>query len=143
MVHQSALHGQVADEQVLGHIQLGRDGQLLVNAGHARRNGLLGRFEVDFLAVDQILTSVPGMGAGHDLDQRRFSRAVLSAQRVDLALTDIERDAVQRLYAGENLFNAFEFNKGLSCTQSLFPLLCFGPAILSPMARPISIWQFI
>ena len=90
VVHQTALHGQVANEQVLCHVQLGRDGQFLIHTGNTLGNAFGGGLEAHGLSVDQVIAAVPLVGAGHDLDQCRFSRAVLTAQRVYLALTDIE-----------------------------------------------------
>ena len=75
------------------------------------------------LPVDQVVASVPGMGSGHDLDQCGFSRAVLSAQRVDLTLADVKRDAVQRPDAGEDLHDVFELDKYLALAQSDSPFL--------------------
>ena len=67
------------------------------------------------------------MGSGHDLDQCGFSRAVLSAQRVDLTLADVKRDAVQRPDAGEDLHDVFELDKYLALAQSDSPFLRFIP----------------
>ena len=125
MVHQTALHGQVADEQVLGHIQLRRDGQLLIHAGHAGGDGLSGGAEVDGFAVDQVVAPVALMHAGEHLDQCGLACTVLAAQGMDFALSYIERDAVQRPNAGEQLDNVFELDKRLTFTQAQAPPILF------------------
>ncbi len=121
VVHQSPLHRKVADEQVLRHIQLRRDGQLLIHAGHAGGNALCGGAEVYGLAVDQIVAAIPLVDTGHHLDQCRFARAVLAAQGMDFALSYIERDAVQRPHARKQLDNVFELDKRIAFTQAQAP----------------------
>ena len=53
------------------------------------------------LAVDKDLARIRLVGAGEDLDQRRFSCAVMAEQADHLAGTQIDGDAVHGLDAAE------------------------------------------
>ena len=54
-------------------------------------------------AVKHQTSGIRLIDAGHDLDERRLSCAVLAHQRVDLAGPDLERDIVERTDAREAL----------------------------------------
>ena len=103
-VDQAAAVDLVAQMDVLGHGQVRRQAQLLVDDGDA---GALGRDRVgdlDRLAVDQDLAAGIGVvGAREDLHQGRLAGAVLAHQRLDLAAPGLELYAVQRLHAREGL----------------------------------------
>ena len=118
VVHQAALHGQIADEQVFGHIKLGRDGQLLIDAGDAQLDGLLGILDMDLLPVDVVFPFRSLMGAGHNLDQGGFTRPVFAAEGVDLSLPYVKGYAVQGSDAGENLDDIPQLHENLFVLQN-------------------------
>ena len=103
VVDKAALHRQVADIQVFGHIKLGGDGQLLIHAGDAVRDALCRRVDVHRLTVDKILTAVGLVRAGHYLDQGRLAGAVLAAEGMAFTGVDSEADVAQCLDAGKDL----------------------------------------
>ena len=51
------------------------------------------------------------MGAGDDLDQGGFARAVFADEGVDFAGAEVEGDALERLDAGEGLGNGCELKE--------------------------------
>ena len=62
------------------------------------------RSQTDFLALESEGAGVRLVDAGDDLHQRRFARAVLAHQRVDVAALEAERDVVERQHAGKGLY---------------------------------------
>ena len=67
----------------------------------------------DRLAADQDLARGRLDDAGQDLDQRRFSRAVVADQSDDLALVDAEVDAAERIDAPERLGDVAQLDEPL------------------------------
>ena len=59
--------------------------------------------EGDRIAVELDCAGVGAVRARQNLEQRRFSRAVLAEQRMDLGVTHFEMDVLQRQHAGEAL----------------------------------------
>jgi hypothetical protein len=102
----------VADEDVFRHVEVGEDHRLLVDGGDAQRLRLLRVADVHRLAVDQDLTGVGAVDAGHDLDQRGLARAVLADQRVHLARIERQRHILQRLRGVEALGDVLHFKYG-------------------------------
>ena len=94
---------RMAEEDVLGDGEFGKEQQLLIDGRDPGALGFLGRGEARRAPVDQDLAGVRLIDAGDDLDQRRLARAVLAEQRVNLAGADVERDAAQRAHAGKAL----------------------------------------
>ena len=88
----------VADEDVLGDVQVGEEQRLLVDRRDAEALRLGGAADGHRLAVEQDLAAVGLVDAGDDLDQRRLAGAVLAEQRMDLAR--IERRARRRRAPG-------------------------------------------
>jgi len=98
----------MAEEDVLGHGELGEEQQLLIDGRDAafgrlaRGDGLqLGVADADRAAVGRV-------DAGDDLDQRRLAGAVLAEQRMHLAGVHVEVDVAQHPDAGEGLRDAAE-----------------------------------
>ena len=96
----------VADEDVLGHAQIGEDQRLLVDGGDAEPLGVGGVAGRHGRAVDQDLALVRRVDAGHHLDQRRLAGPVLAHQRVDLAPPQLERHVVEGTRGPEALGDA-------------------------------------
>ena len=92
---------RVAEKDVLGDAELGKQQQLLIDRRDARAARVVGRGKVNLFPVDKDRADVGLVDAGHDLDQRRFAGAVLSEQRMDLARAHVERDARKRAHAGK------------------------------------------
>ena len=96
----------VADEDVLGHAEVGEDQRLLVDGGDAPALGVGRAARGRGLAVDQDLAVVGRVDAGHDLDQRRLAGPVLADQRVHLAPPQLERHVVEGTGGPEALGDA-------------------------------------
>ena len=98
----------VAQEDVLGHAQIGEQQQFLEHRGDAGGLRLLRSGEVDLVPIDADRARIRAIDARDDLDQRRLAGAVLAEQRVDLAGMDVEADVVKRPHAGERLAQALD-----------------------------------
>ena len=77
-----------------------REPRALRVGDRAKMRGRAADFELALVAAVR-------MHAAEQLDQRRFARAVLAAERVDFAGTQIERNVAQRDDAGEALRDGF------------------------------------
>src|SRR5581483_2677419 len=84
------------EEHVLEHGELGDEARLLVDRPDAELPRLLRGQVGEALALHDELACVRGLGAGHDLDERRLPRAVLAHEGVDLRGEDLEGDVVER-----------------------------------------------
>ena len=95
----------VPDEEVLDHVKLAGETEILVDEGkadHARPAERHRERHVD--AVQPQLAARLGLVvAGEDLDERRLAGAVLAQQRDDLAGVDRDVDAAERLEGAEAL----------------------------------------
>jgi hypothetical protein len=70
------------------------------------------RREIGYLsALISERTGIGRIGAGDDIDQRRFAGAVFAEQDVNFAAPYVEVDAVKRDDAGKPLRNIGEFEK--------------------------------
>ena len=91
----------MAEKDVLGDAELGKQQQLLIDRRDARAARVVGRGKIDLRPVDENRADVRLVDPGHDLDQGRFAGAVLSEQRMDFARTHVERHARERAHAGK------------------------------------------
>jgi hypothetical protein len=98
----------VPEEDVLGDRELVEEHGLLVDGGDAGPRGGVGGREGDRSAVERHGALVGLVDAGQDLDDGRLAGAILADERGDLARVEPERDAVERLHAGEALGDAVE-----------------------------------
>ena len=96
----------MADEDVLGDVEVGKQQRLLIDRGDAQSLRLRGASDRDRLAVEQDLAAIGLMHAGDDLDERRLAGAVLAEQRVNFAGMKGERDILERLGGVEALGDA-------------------------------------
>ncbi len=102
---------QLAQEDVLGDRQVGRQGGLLVDHRDAMRGGdprVVGR---DRRAVDEDRAAVGRDLARQHPHQRRLAGAVLAEERVDLAGLEIEVDPLQRAHAAERPRDVLQFDE--------------------------------
>ena len=99
-----------AERQVLGH-RHGRDEvDFLVDRADPERPGFARPANRDRPAVEPDLALVAAERAGHDLDQGRLARAVLSEQRMHLAGLDPKIDPLQGAHAGKRLRDSQHLN---------------------------------
>jgi hypothetical protein len=75
---------------------------------------------VDILACDHQLATVRLVGAGDDLDERGFSRAVFAEQGVDFARKQLERNAPERADGSEGFANVSELEEGFQSVWRAF-----------------------
>jgi hypothetical protein len=99
----AADRGRPGQEHVAGHVQLGDEGQLLVDGGDAVALGVAAVLEADRLAVDRDGAGVGLVEAGEHLDQGALAGPVLADQRVDLADSHLEVDTTEGRDPGERL----------------------------------------
>ena len=90
----------VAHEQVVGYRHGLELNHLLIHNGDTELQRLLGRQMVIGDAVKNDFALVGLHGARYGFDERGFAGAVFADQRVNLALTEADRDVVQRDNAG-------------------------------------------
>ena len=104
----------MADENVLGDVQIGKQQRFLIDRRDAHALRLGGARDRDRPPCQQDLATVGLMDAGDDLDQRRLAGAVLAQQRVDFAGMERERDVVEGLCRVEALGDAADIQNGLA-----------------------------
>jgi TRAP-type uncharacterized transport system substrate-binding protein len=75
------------------------------------------------ITVEQHPTLVGRDHAGHDLDQRRFSGAVLAKNRMDAAGFDHQVGTLQGLHAAKALGNALHDEQAHSGTLNIAPIV--------------------
>ena len=117
---------QALEHDVLADREARHEVPLLVHGADAGGDRVARRGEADLAAVDGHPPLVGLVDAGDDLDQRRLAGAVLAHQRMDLAGPKVERDAVERLDAGEG------FARGLDREAHLSP----SPSDRAPAVEP-------
>src|SRR5574337_1574833 len=98
-----------ADEHVLGDRHVGGEGELLVNSRDAGALRLVRRLELNLFAEELDRSLIGRLGAGEDLEQRRFARAVLAEQRVNFGRPDFKMRVLERPHAGEAIAEAGHF----------------------------------
>ena len=111
-IHQPPAAGPAPQGQVLGHAQLGAEGQLLVHHADAGGQGVGGRGEAPGHAVHDELAPVRREDARQEAPQRGLARAVLAHEPVAGAALDGEVDVVQRDHAAEGLVQPAEDHRG-------------------------------
>ena len=102
--------GGLGEEDVFGNRQFGKQQQLLMDGGDARRMGLARRSKADDVAVDPDLAAVGLVQARHYLDEGGFASAIFTEQGVNLTRTHVEGDVRHGFDAGEGLRYATQFN---------------------------------
>src|SRR3954464_12943540 len=108
----------MAHEDVFRNRQLRKEQQLLVYGGYARLLGRLRRGKGGRPAVHLDTTRVRLVDAGHDLDKRGLSRAILAEQGVYLPGLDVEIDPREGANAGKGLRHALQSENGLAHADS-------------------------
>ena len=73
----------------------GRDCESLVDRLDAGTAGILGRLEVNFIAIHVDLSGVGDQGSGQGLDERRLTGTVVTDDREDLARKQVDVHTVE------------------------------------------------
>ena len=102
----------MADEDVLGDAQIGKDHRLLIDGDDPPALGIGRRTELGRLAVDADRTLVRLVDPRHRLDQRRLAGAVLTDQGMHLAGEQRDSGAVEGPGRPEALVDAIELHHG-------------------------------
>ena len=90
----------------------------------------------DFLTVEEYPAAIGPIGAAKDFDQRRLARAILAAERMNLAARAAERHIVQRPHAGKALADVQHLEGERRALHQTSPLSRSQPvAIPLPDAR--------
>jgi len=102
-----------AQKDVLGHAHVFDQRQFLIDDCDAGVLSVTDTRKAPFSTIEKNLAAVFRMriDAGEDFDQRRFARAVLTDQSVNLTFTQIKADAIQGTHTRERLGDAFHFKK--------------------------------
>ncbi|MNC28392.1 hypothetical protein D3C75_765950 [compost metagenome] len=112
-LHPPPVRAQVVDADVLRHRQVRRQGELLVDHRYAKAQRI-GRFaDTRWLLVQQHLASIAHVGAGEDLHQGRFARAILTHQRMHFTHVGTEARTTERTDAAERLVDVAQLDGGL------------------------------
>ena len=98
-VHAEFAHRLAAEEDVFRNRHVGNQNKLLMDDRNAVVAGGVDARNGDFLAVNPDLTLLRVVDAAQNLDQRRFSCAVFTQQRVDFARFELEVHLLQCLDA--------------------------------------------
>ena len=101
-LYQTAAGKLAAEENVFRDGEIRRQLHLLIDKRDPCRQRIFRASDRLRLSVDQDLAAGGGIGAGEDLHQRAFSRAVFAHQRVDLAGPDRQIHPFQRIKFAEN-----------------------------------------
>jgi hypothetical protein len=108
LAHPAERVRQPAEQQVLGHRQVGHVLQLLVDHRDAGADRGRRAREAYRLAVHQHAARIGLVLAAENLQQRGLARAVLAHEAMDLPAVHVERDAVECPHAGEDLADIVE-----------------------------------
>ena len=110
----------MADEDVLGDVEVGKEQRLLIDRGDAEALALGGVADGHRLAGEQDFAAIGLVDAGHDLDQGRLAGAVFAEQRVDFAGIERQRHVLERLGGVEPLGDVAHF-KNRGCRPAIGP----------------------
>ena len=100
-----------AEKDVLRHRAMRQQAQLLVDDADACAPGGDRVRKRDLSSIEPDGPAVGPVNAAEDLDQRRFPRAVLAAEGVNLAARAAEADGVERLHAWKRLTDVEHFER--------------------------------
>src|SRR5438105_12465037 len=120
---------------VLGHRQIGKEGQLLIDGGDAQLVGTAWIVLLDRLPGDLEASRVGLVSPGDDLDEGRLAGAVLAYERVHFTGLQLERNALQGLNAGKRLADLCEFEESAhrpSSSTLMQDILLIGPDLGQP-----------
>ena len=117
-IHGAPMHNPaavaVADKDIFGHIEVGKDHRLLVDRGNPVHLGIYRMLDRDRLAVEQDGALIGLVDARHNLDQRRFASAIFAQQRVNFTPVKGQRNILQRLGHIKALGDALHFQNWLA-----------------------------
>jgi hypothetical protein len=108
-------------EDVLGHRGVGAQRDLLVHQADAQAHRVRRAVDDHLAPVQRDLAFVGLVDAVDDVHQRGLARAVLAAQRVDLAAREREVHARERARSAEALADALQFEQGAHSPIPLVP----------------------
>ena len=115
----------VADEDVLGDIEVRKQQRFLIDGSDAEPLRLGGAAYRDWLAAQKDLPAIRLMHAGYDLDERGLTRAVLAKQGMNLAGVERKRHILERLRGVKTLGHSADFQDRRDDRRSV------------PMPRPL------
>ena len=141
-VQQQPLPRLVGEHHVLGHRHDRDEHEVLEHHADAAIDGGPRRVDHHRLAVQPHLALVRAVEPVEDAHQRRLAGAVLAQQGVDLALAQVEIDAVVRDDRAESLGDApqLEGERGLGAAGGYLPT-SVGMSVISP--EEIWSWTFL
>ncbi len=93
-VHQAETAWLATEEEVFGNRQVFQEVDLLIDGADAKRLRFGNVCRRSFRALEADRAAILGIDTGQDLDERRFSGAILSEKRVDLAALQCQVHAV-------------------------------------------------
>src|SRR3989441_3150246 len=112
LVDEDALGELGAEEEVLLDRQVGHEAELLEYGADAALPRVVDGAELDGRPAQEDVAGVGAERASDDVDERGLARTILAKQDVDLSGSQIEVDAVERLYTGEPLAHPAQAEEG-------------------------------
>src|SRR2546428_13955737 len=112
LVDEDALGELGAEEEVLLDRQVGHEAELLEYGADAALSRVVDGAELDGRPAHEDVAGVAAERASDDVDERGLARTILVKQDVDLSWSQIEVDAVERLYTGEPLAHPAQAEEG-------------------------------
>src|SRR5256712_11283106 len=112
LVDEDALGELGAEEEVLLDRQVGHEAELLEYGADAALPRVVDGAELDGRPAQEDVAGVGAERASDDVDERGLARTILAEQDVDLSGSQIEVDAVERLYTGEPLAHPAQAEEG-------------------------------
>jgi hypothetical protein len=101
-----------AKHDILGYGQCVGETEMLMDHPDSQPDRILGRTQVDGLAVDAYLAQIGPIDPIQDIHQTRFTGAILSKHGMDRRLVDIEHDLIECAECAECLGNAVDDEMG-------------------------------
>ena len=108
LIEESARRRKRSEAKVLGDGQVLAERKLLVDHANARRKRLFRPAENDRLSKQNDAAGISRVDAGQDLAQRALAGAVLAAERVARAGSDVEADILEGTRARKSLRDVLE-----------------------------------
>src|SRR5256712_10539155 len=112
LVDEDALGELGAEEEVLLDRQVGHEAELLEYGADAALPRVVDGAELDGRPAQEDVACVGAERASDDVDERGLARTILAKQDVHLSGSQIEVDAVERLYTGEPLAHPAQAEEG-------------------------------
>ena len=121
--------GFMPQEYVLSDIEIRHEPGILVDHGDTEPARVRGTGDRTGGTVDEDAAGIGPVHPGQDPHERRFTRPVLTHQRMDLAASAVEGHVVERLHAGKGLGYRLDGERCGICRVQENAHVCAAPAL--------------